>query len=125
MTEHLNDLRAAQRIDDRALFAPLRDYRNDRGSYIVTDSDTKVTDCYFTSRDDVGTAAHINTSGMSPAECCTEIGAEPAKIVRWNEGPDYPHGRDLGAVGLLVVAVSAVLSIAALVHLAGWLGWLS
>ena len=62
------------------------------------------------------TVTHVNTAGMQPsepAECCTEIGADE---------PDTP--RDLPRVGLLCLAVSAVLVIMGVWHIAGRAGWL-
>lgn len=116
---HQIDPTAAQRVDRRALYAPLREHR-DTILTVFGDTKTEFVDCYIIGR--------VDTGGMAPAECVTEIGSEPSKIVRWNETPDYPRmpRQDTNpGLGLLVLAVSAVLSCAAMVHLAGWLGWLS
>ena len=66
-----------------------------------------------------GEAAHAATD-------VDEANTAP-RIPRWNESPDYPRGTSPGwtALGLLLLSISGVLSISALVHLAGWLGWLS
>lgn len=102
-----------QRVDRRALCAPLREHR-DTILTVFGDTKTEFVDCYIIGR--------VDTGGMAPAECVTEIGSEPSKIARWNEAPDYPHfGEEDGqprrqrvpeggaiAIGLLIAVAAAL-----------------
>lgn len=123
MTEHLNDLAAAQRIDDRrALYAPLREY-NDIDFQPAETSEYR----------DTYTVCRVDTGGMHPAECVSEFqgdGTTPEPgALRFADAALIVAGYVLESisrnqVAWLACGISGLLSIVAAVHLAGMMGWL-
>lgn len=122
---HQIDPTAAQRVDRRVIEVHDGDKATFTNCYIKNDYRSEdERDLYIGLHRGVwplypGEAAHVATD-------VDEANTAP-RIPRWNESPDYPRGTSPGwtALGLLLLSISGVLSISALVHLAGWLGWLS
>lgn len=110
--ERITDLEAAQRIDQRGLYAPLREHRNAVQTWPLLRGEKPLpAGC-----DQQGRYAtrRVDTAGMSPSECCTEIGA------------DDPMAPETFRMLLTVILpVSACVSLGALWWLAQWMGWLS
>ncbi|MGL4649556.1 MAG: hypothetical protein ACRC1H_09120 [Caldilineaceae bacterium] len=106
--QQITDLDTAQRTDDRALYLPLREHRNAVETWPLLRGEKPLpAGCdqqgrYVTRR--------VDTAGMGPAECCTEMGAD-------NEDAD---DRFAGAGAVVVPAVVAfALACAALVAFLG------
>ena len=106
----IKDLDAAQRTDDRALFAPLREHRNAVETWpLLRGEQPKPLPAGCDGQGRYATR-RVDTAGMAPGECCTEMGADT----------DDADQRIPGAGAVVVPAVVAfALACAALVAFLG------